>query len=134
MTRTDDPIGLALGSIGLGATVGATLVTAGILVLRSLQAIGGTGSQPAVEFTVLGTSFFGGIGAGLLTAFLSSQGIEDLWRRAVIAALAVFCTVLLSAITAPVDMVSGRTGLAIYLIALIVGAIYLRSRVRSVAA
>ena len=130
MRTTDDPIGLALGSIGLGATVGATLVTAGILILRSIQAIEGTGAQPGVEFTVLGASFFGGIGAGLMTAFLSSRGVEDLWRRAVIAAIAAFGTVLLSAITAPIDMVSGRGGLIVYLIALILGATYLRANVR----
>ncbi len=134
MTKTDDPIGLALASIGLGATVGATVVTAGILILRSLQAIGGTGAQPGVEFTVLGTTFFGGVAAGLLTAFLTSRGIEDLWRRAVITAIATFGTVLLSAITAPIDIVGGRTGLGVYLITLIVGAAYLRSRARAAAA
>ena len=64
------------------------------------------------------------IGALLLVAvavaWLRSRSIDDVWRRGVTAAVAVFGTVILSVLAAPVDSVAGTAGLGAYLAVLLI--------------
>jgi hypothetical protein len=121
---TADPVGVAIGSIGTGATAGAAVVTFGLLVFRDRL----NESLPLVVF------------AGILTAALTAWLLADTlageaWRRGVTAALAVFAGLLLAFLSAPADRLAGRIGLTIYAVLLaaaaVWGARYTRQRARS---
>lgn len=120
-----DPVGLALGSIGAGATTGAAVVTAGTVALRMLPG-GGSGD---VAFGVLTAGALLGIAAAAACTFAAIGTITDLWRRAVAGAIAAFLAILLGAISAPADRLAGRVGLAIYFFLLIGLAIILWRRI-----
>jgi hypothetical protein len=113
-----DLIGVALGSLLAGATAGAALVAAGLVILRDrLEG-------------VLPLLLFAGIVAAVTTAWALTAPIADWWRRGLTAALAVFGAMMLTALTAPVDMVGGRVALAVFtagmLLAFVAAARYAR--------
>lgn len=93
-----DLVGVALGSIASGATGGAATVALGLVVLRP-----NLGS-------ILPLLLFAGIVVAATIAWTLAQPIADWWRRGVTAALAVFAAMLLTAVTAPTDMLAGRLG------------------------
>ena len=131
MASTEDPVGLALASIAAGATAGASVITAGLFVLRVVQgSIGGRGSAEFGEFAVLSVVVAAGLATSALTGFMSSRPIGEVWRRGVVGAIGSFGAILLTAATAPVDFAAGPVGLALYLALLIYGAVTFRRRVR----
>ncbi len=113
-----------------GATAGASVMTAGLFVLRVVQGSGGQGAAPVGEFTVLSVAVIAGIATSASTGFMSSRPIGDLWRRGVIGAIGTFGAIVLAAATAPVDFAIGPIGLGLYLALLIFGAVTFRRRVR----
>jgi hypothetical protein len=122
-----DPIGLALGSIGAGATTGAAVVTAGTVIVRLLPE-GGSGDA---AFGVLTGGALLGIAVAVTCTVIVTAAIADLWRRAVAGAIAAFLAILLGAISAPADRLAGRIGLAVYLLLLIGAAIVVWRRTLS---
>jgi hypothetical protein len=118
MTTTQDPVGLALASIGVGATTGGCIMSAGALALRLVQNAYGQGNAPVVEFFVLSGSVVAGVIASILITLIASRAIDDLWHRGVAAAIATIVGILLGALTAPIDMLAGPPGLSAYGVAL----------------
>ena len=111
-----DRIGIALGALAAGAAVGAALIAAGLGVFR-----------PSIE-TALPLVVFGGIALAATTGWVVAGPIDDTWRRAVTATLAVFAALMLAGLAAPIDMVGGRIGLLAYSAALAVaGAVAVRA-------
>ena len=131
---TSDPVGLALASIGLGATVGAAIMCAGLFVLRLIQQGAGPGQHVQLEFAVLTGAIFVGVAAAVIVSFRATGAIEDLWRRGVASAIAVFGAVLLATVSAPVDLAIQTPGLVAYVLLLIVGAAWFARAVRRAAA
>ena len=117
---TTDPVGTAVGSIGAGATSGAVLMTGGVFVLRLMQAGDPASVSPDVGGAILSVAVSTGLLAAVAVAWLRSRSIDDVWRRGVTAAVAVFGTVILSVLAAPVDSVAGTAGLGAYLAVLLI--------------
>ncbi len=130
---TQDPIVIALGSIAAGSAASAAVITAGLIILRTVQRGGADGGDPEIQLALLGTMLFAGLTTGIATAWMLSGPIADLWRRGVTSALSVFGATVLAAVAAPADLLAGRAGLAAYLILLLIAAL-LASRVTRKAA
>ncbi len=127
---TADPVGTALASIGAGATSGAGVMATGVLVVRLLQR-GDTGGLPTdTAGLVLSVTVSVGLFVAVFTGWYLSRAIDDLWRRGVTAGLAVFGTVLLSVLAAPIDMAAGPVGLGTYLVVLTAIAVRLHRAAR----
>jgi len=103
-----DLIGVALGSLVAGATAGAATVAVGLAALRD-----------RLE-NLLPLLLFVGIAVAAAGAWTRAAAIVDWWRRGLTAALAVFGAMMLTALTAPVDMLGGRAALAVFALALVV--------------
>ncbi|HKI94038.1 MAG TPA: hypothetical protein VJ992_01985 [Gemmatimonadales bacterium] len=106
--RLPDPLGVAMGSIGAGAGLGAAVITAALIVLRRSLATAPTWVLPLVLF--LGIASAGVVGWRL------ARAITDAWRHGVTAALGVFAALMLAAVAAPIDALAGRIGLLAYLV------------------
>ncbi len=132
MPRARDPVVRALGGLATGAATGAVVVTAGLLVLRTVQR-GRVAETQDTGFTILGISVFIGMIAAAGGGWLLSSGIEEAWRRGVIATLAVFGMLMLSLVAVPADLLAGRFGLAGYLILLLAGGAWALARARRAA-
>ncbi len=111
---TNDPVGTAIWSIGAGATSGAVVMTAGVLLVRLLQ--GGDPQNLATQLGtgILGSSVFLGLAVAVATGWLSTRAIPDPWRRGVTAALCVFGAVLLAVLATAADMIAGAGALGVY--------------------
>lgn len=115
-TRDPDGIVVALSSIALGALTGAVVMTAGTLAVRSL--IPERAGPESVGFLVLSGSVALGFAAAVGIAFGASGPVGNLWRRAVIGAIALFGAAFLSVLSLPLDMLAGRAGLAGWMVVL----------------
>ncbi len=131
MPSTTDPVGLALASLGAGSSAGASVITAGTIVLRSVQR---AEAEPNLDtgFVIMSVVLVVGIATAVTTGITLTRALDETWRRGVVGALSVFGTALLAGLAAPADMLAGRSGLGVYLIALILLAIAMwRSALRS---
>jgi len=115
---TSDPVGTALASIGAGASTGAAVVTAGLIVLRGVWGA----DAPAVPALFLPIVLFLGVATAVALGWTLSRPIDDYFRRGLTAAIAVGAALLLSGAAAPADMTAGIAGLAAYML-LLVGAV-----------
>jgi hypothetical protein len=101
-------IAKVLFGLATGATAGGATMTAGAIVLRSLEPARDAG------FAVLTAGIMSGVAvAGTLAAALT-RGVEDAWRRGAAAIVAAFGACLLALVAAPADLLAGRAGLASY--------------------
>jgi len=122
----------ALGGLAAGAATGAAVITAGLLILRTIQHGRVTETQDA-GFTLLAAAL-AAIIAAAVTGWSLSGGIEETWRRGVVATLSVFGTVMLSLVAVPADLLAGRGGLAGYLVLLVGAAAWALGHARRAAA
>ncbi len=118
-----DPVGRALGALGTGAAAGALTITAGLLVLRTVQA-GRILETRETGFTILNAAILGGMALAASTGWLLSAGMPELWRRAAAAVTAVVASLVLSLLAVPADWLAGRIGLALYTVLLAGAAIW----------
>lgn len=119
----NDPVGGAIGSIGAGASAGASVITASLIVFRFLAG-DGAGLNQNEQFTIITIGLVGGVITAVATTFNLTSNITELWRRAAISATTVFATVFLAALSTPMDMLFGSVGLAAYLVILVGVALY----------
>lgn len=119
--QANDPVLRALAGLASGAATGAAVVTAGLLLLRSFQR-GRVAETQDRGFALLAATVLVATVAAAGTGWRLSSGILEIWRRGVIAALAVFGMVMLSLVAVPADLLAGRAGLAGYLALLLAGA------------
>ncbi len=125
-----DPIGVALGSIGAGSCAGASLITLGLVVYRSLPASAGDADLDQ-RFLVITAGLVIGMVTAMATAFALSGTIPDPWRRGVIVASTVFAATILAALAAPVDLLAGGMGLIGYAVVLLAAANHARNKVKA---
>jgi hypothetical protein len=123
MTEARDPVVRAMAALATGATSGAAMITAGLLVLRTVQH-GRVAATQDTGFTILAVTVFAGLAVAVLSAWRLSRGIIELWRRSVTAALATCGALLLSLGAVPADLFGGRAALGGYLVLLLTGASY----------
>ncbi len=71
--------------------------------------------------------------AAMAMAFILCRTITDVWRRGVIVASTVFAATILAALAAPIDVISGATGLIAYAAILIFAATVLRNKAKAAA-
>jgi len=91
---------VVLGAFAAGATAGAAAVALGLLLFRN-------------QLThLLPVLLFAGIVVAAAVGWYLAGPIADWWRRGVTAVIAVFGAMLLTALTAPMDMIAGPLGLA----------------------
>ncbi len=126
----NDPIGVAIGSIGAGATAGASVITAGLIAFRFLAGDGAELNQDA-QFSIITIGLVGGLITAITTTFTLTRSITELWRRAAISATTVFATVFLAALSAPIDMATGTAGLTVYLVLLLAVVLYAGGKTRA---
>ncbi len=126
----NDPIGVAIGSIGAGATAGASVITAGLIAFRFLAGDGAELNQDA-QFSIITIGLVGGLITAITTTFTLTRSITELWRRAAISATTVFATVFLAALSAPIDMATGTAGLTGYLVLLLAVVLYAGGKTRA---
>lgn len=122
MRTTNDPVALALASLVTGATTGGAWITLGVIALRSLpgqEAIQEIPDHLTAQDVILLVSLLGGVLVAATSGWLLTSAIVDYYRRGLTAALGVLGSFILVGIAVPVDMVGHRTGLFVYLIALI---------------
>jgi len=124
LTGTSDPVGLTLASIGAGSSTGAAIVTTGMILFRSLPDIRDPEHATDVGFLLITLSLLVGGAAAVAAGWFLTRALADAWRRAVVGALSVFGTMLLSAVSMPADLVGGRPALTAYLVALIAAATF----------
>ncbi|MEE8135307.1 MAG: hypothetical protein V3T56_09630 [Gemmatimonadales bacterium] len=118
---TQDPVGLALASIGAGSTTGASIMTAGVFALRFMQASGNASTE--VGGSILSATLFGGIVAAILAAWIATAPIADGWRRGVTAGISVLGAALLAIGATMADQVTGVIGVGAYGVVLVVAAV-----------
>ncbi len=126
----NDPVGVAIGSIGAGATAGASVITAGLIAFRFLAGDGVELNQDA-QFSIITIGLVGGLITAITTTFTLTSSITELWRRAAISATTVFATVFLAALSAPIDMATGTAGLTVYLVLLLAVVLYAGGKTRA---
>jgi len=128
-----DPIGLTLTAIGAGAASGAFVITLGVVALRLVQSGAGQTEANPTDFTLLSAAVMAGPVVAVTMTLVATRAIGDLWRRGVASAIAVFSAFLLSALTAPLDMVAGRAGVILFAITLLGATVALARRARRIA-
>ena len=133
MATPQDPIGVALGSIGTGATGGAAVITLGIVVLRTLQSPDPTALTQDDQFLIISVGLAAGITTAVTTSLALSRTIPTLWRRGVTAGVSVFAATILATVAAPIDLTSGGVGLIIYVALLLGAANYSRKKAQAAA-
>ncbi len=109
-------------------------MTAGVFLVRVLQAGDPANLDSATGTALLGSSVFVGVMTAVATGWLRTRAIPNLWRRGVTAALCVFGSVLLAVLATAADMAGGAVGLAAYLVLLVGGAIVTHGIARRAAA
>ncbi len=117
---TNDPVGLALASLGAGMTAGAAVLTAGMLLLRIVQRSGIAEDGSGAGFVLLTSWTIAGVVAAVTVGWSRSRELDDTWRRGVIGMLSVFGTALLAGLAVPADLFAGRVGLAAYFAVLLI--------------
>lgn len=101
--------------MGLGATLCAAVVSAGLIVLRTVQSGSPSGSD--LQFMMLAGATLLGVATAIASATTAIGDALDLWRRSVTGALAAFGGLLLAGVLSTIaDMLAGRIGLAILLL------------------
>jgi len=130
----NDPVGVALSGIGAGATAGASVITASLIVFRLVSGGADDGLSQGLQFAVITAGLVGGVITAFLTTFTLARTITDLWRRAALAATTVFAAAFLAALATPVDMITGVPGLSVYLAALGVVTWYSAAKAKAAAA
>ncbi len=117
---TQDPVGLALAGIGAGTTTGASVMTAGVFAVRFMQASGNASAE--VGGSIISATLFAGIVAAVLSAWIVTAPIADIWRRGVTAGISVLGAALLAIGATVADQLTGVIGVGTYGAVLVVAA------------
>ena len=128
----NDPVGVAIGSIGAGATAGASVITAGLIAFRFLAGDGAELNQNA-QFSIITIGLVGGLITAITTTFTLTSSITDLWRRAAISGTTLFATAFLTVLSTPIDMAAGTVGLTAYLVLLVPVGLYAGAKAKAAA-
>jgi hypothetical protein len=125
-----DPVIFALASIGAGATIGAVIVTAGLVTLRSVQAARGGSANDDLGFVLISAALLAGVAVAAGYAWRLTAVIGDTGRRSITAGIAALLACVLAGLAAPADLLAGRAGLALYAAVLLAAGIWATRRAR----
>lgn len=117
---------LALTALPLGALAGTTVVTATLLgVVATVQPDMGPSPLETTAGVLLVSGTLGGVAVAALLTWVVLAPLNNYWRRAMLATVAGFATVVLMLVARPAHEAWGRTGLVVLLLACGVGIILL---------
>jgi len=110
-----DPVGLVLGGLGVGVSLGVALQAVVTWTVRGLQAGTGPPAQPPTLSSTPALVLLLGTLAGIVAAGISTwtllAPIRNPWRQAMLALIAGLGSFVVSLLTIPVDRRFGRSGL-----------------------
>jgi len=124
---TPDPVAVGLGALGAGLGLGGGVLTVSLALVRTIQRV--NLPHPAGDAVVdTSTDILVGLFAGLAVAaffgWRRSHGIENVFQRGAIAAIAAFGSVMIGFLLAPAaDHFLGLPGLIVLGLLLIGGGI-----------
>jgi hypothetical protein len=127
-----DPVGVAVASLAAGATTGASVITA-CLVLYRFVGSSDAGLSQDQQFLLITAGLAAGVVTAFAAAFALARVIPDVWRRAALAGTSVFAAAFLAVLAAPLDMLAGLAGLAVYLVGLVTASGYAVAKARTAA-
>jgi NhaP-type Na+/H+ or K+/H+ antiporter len=123
-----DPVAIGLGALGSGLGLGGGVLTFSLVLVRAVQHANiSTRATDAVvdTSTDILVGLFAGIAVAAFFGWRRSRGVENIFQRGAIAAIAAFGAVMIGFLIAPiVDRVAGLVGLAIAGILLIAGGVW----------
>ena len=122
-----DPVAIGLGALGAGLGLGGGVLTFSLALVRGLQRFNPS-SQVGEVAVDTSTDILAGLFAGLAVAaffgWRRSRGIENVFQRGAIAAIAAFGAVMIGFLFAPAtDHFLGLIGLVVLGVLLIAGGI-----------
>jgi hypothetical protein len=98
-----------------------------MIMLRTMQTSRGVDRTVNAGFAMIWVTLILGIAIAVLTGWALTRPLDDMWRRGVVGALSVFGTALLAGIAMPVDLLTGRIGLTVYLLITLAATLYMRA-------
>ncbi|HEX4560966.1 MAG TPA: hypothetical protein VH113_03965 [Gemmatimonadales bacterium] len=123
-----DPVAIGLGALGSGLGLGGGVLTVALVLVRAVQR---ANIPPRADDAVVGTStdILAGLFAGLAVAaffgWRRSKGVENIFQRGAIAAIAAFGAVMIGFLFAPLfDHFAGLIGLLLLAALLIAGGVW----------
>ena len=120
-----DPVAIGLGALGSGLGLGGGVLTAALLLVRAAQHAN-IPSKAAEAMVDTSTDILVGLFAGLAVAaffgWRRSRGVENIFQRGAIAAIAAFGAIMIGFIFAPLfDRLAGVIGLIVLALLLLAG-------------
>ncbi|HEU4800120.1 MAG TPA: hypothetical protein VFS94_05770 [Gemmatimonadales bacterium] len=128
--RTSQLARLALTALALGALAGTAVVTATLMgVVSAVRPEMGPSPLETTAGVLLVSGTLGGVAVAALLTWVVLAPLNNYWRRAMLATVAGFATVVLMLVARPAHAAWGTTGLVVLLLACVVGIILLGRRV-----
>lgn len=130
--RTDRMARIALTALPLGAVAGTAVVTASLLgVVGTVRPEMGPSPLETTAGVLLVSGTLGGVAVAALLTWMVLAPLRNYWRRAMLATVAAFATVVLMLAARPVHEAWGTAGLvALLLVCLVVIALLARRIIR----
>lgn len=123
-----DPVAIGLGALGSGLGLGGGVLTFSLVLVRAVQRanIPHPGADAVVDTsTDILVGLFAGIAVAAFFGWRRSRGVENIFQRGAIAAIAAFGSVMIGFLIAPaVDHFLGLIGLSIVGVLLIAGGVW----------
>ncbi|HZH41238.1 MAG TPA: hypothetical protein VFD85_09520 [Gemmatimonadales bacterium] len=123
-----DPVAIGLGALGSGLGLGGGVLTVALVLVRAVQH---ANIPSRADDAVVGTStdilagLFAGIAVAAFFGWRRSKGVENIFQRGAIAAIAAFGAVMIGFLFAPLfDHFAGLTGLVVLALLLIAGGVW----------
>jgi len=121
---------LALTALALGAMAGTAVVTASLLgVVSTVRTDMGPSPLETTAGVLLVSGTLGGVAVAALLTWVVLAPLNNYWRRAMLATVAAFATVVLMLVARPAHEAWGATGLVVLLLACVVAIVLLGRRV-----
>lgn len=128
--RTSQLARLALTALALGALAGTAVVTATLMgVVSAVRPEMGPSPLETTAGVLLVSGTLGGVAVAALLTWVVLAPLNNYWRRAMLATVAGFATVVLMLVARPAHAAWGTTGLVVLLLACVVGIVLLGRRV-----
>ena len=120
-----DPVAIGLGALGSGLGLGGGVLTISLVLVRAIQRanIPHPGGEAVVDTsTDILVGLFAGIAVAAFFGWRRSRGVENIFQRGAIAAIAAFGAVMIGFVFAPIsDRLGGVIGLVVLALLLLAG-------------
>lgn len=123
-----DPVAIGLGALGSGLGLGGGVLTVALLLVRAVQhaSIPARADDAMVDTsTDILVGLFAGIAVAAFFGWRRSRGVENIFQRGAIAAIAAFGAVMIGFLFAPIaDRLGGVIGLVVLALLLLAGGVW----------